>query len=204
MMLGGLANLLDFALEIYLWIIFISIILSWVPLSPHNPTAQTIMLFLHRATSPVFGFFRRIFRLQRYTSPIDITPMIVILAIHFLRLFAVQTLRNMSPLRNFFLALFSTANFVLTIYFWIVVIAAFFIFMEYFFPYHPIGRMRIPLIANITEPVFDFLRRLFHAGLRVELRDYPDPLDLAPLLVLAALYLIRNLLFRSLAALFFL
>lgn len=190
----GLANLLDLVLEIYLWLIFISIILSWIPLSTSNPTVQKGLWFLDRATEPVFGFFRRTFRLNRYTVPFDITPLVVILAIYFLRIFAVQTLRNMAPVSNLIQAVFYTLNFVLTLYFWVVLIAAVLAVMVCFFPTHPWAGVRLPLIQNLTEPVFGFFRRVFRSHLQIRFGNFAQPLDAAPFLVLALIYIGKQLL----------
>jgi YggT family protein len=68
-------------LNIYFWIVIIAVIVSWIPLDPYHPLARAILTFLRNVTEPVFGFFRRTFRLHRYTAPLDFTPMIVILLI---------------------------------------------------------------------------------------------------------------------------
>jgi YggT family protein len=189
----GLANLLDLVLEVYLWIIFISIILSWIPLASSHPTAQKALWFLDRATEPVFGFVRRTFRLNRYTAPLDVTPLVVILAIYFLRIFVVQTLRNMAPVSNLVQAVFYTLNFVLTLYFWVVLIAGVLAVMVCFFPTHPWAGVRLPLIHNLTEPVFGFFRRLFRSHLQIHFHDFAQPLDAAPFLVLALIYIGKRL-----------
>ncbi|MBD3305112.1 hypothetical protein GF339_02040 [candidate division KSB3 bacterium] len=199
--LRNFANIIDMLLQAYLWIVFLAVIFSWFPLSPHDPTAQKIQHFLKRATQPVFNAFRRTFQLQRYTRPIDFTPLLVILTIYFLRIFLVQTLRNMAVVQNFFQAIFYTLHFVLNIYFWIVVIAAIFIILPRFFPQHTLASIRIPFIHRTTEPVFEFFRNLFHSRLQVQVSDLSPPVDLAPFLTLIAIYILQSLLMRV-AALF--
>jgi YggT family protein len=90
--LYALAQVLSIVLNLYLWIVIISVILSWIPLDPYHPIAQMVLKFLRRTTEPVFGFFRRTLKLHRYTAPLDVTPLIVILLIYFLQSFVVQTL----------------------------------------------------------------------------------------------------------------
>lgn len=192
--LSGIANLLDLALEVYLWIIFAAVLFSWFPLSPYNPAAQKIIRFLHNATEPVFAVFRRTFQLHRYTAPLDVTPLVVILTIYFLRIFAVQTLRNMSPVSNFFQAVLYTLFFVLNIYFWIVAVAAFFVVMVCFFPYHAVSRTQLPFIKTLTEPVFEFFRRLFRSRLQIAFHNVPRPLDASPFLALALIFFLKRLL----------
>jgi YggT family protein len=69
-----------------MWIIIISALISWVSPDPYNP----IVRFLHTATEPVLRRIRNIigFRL----GIIDISPMVVILAILFVRHFLIQSL----------------------------------------------------------------------------------------------------------------
>lgn len=79
-------RILDILLTIYMWIVIISAIISWVNPDPYNP----IVRFLHAVTEPVYRRVRRIigFRL----GIIDISPMIVILAIVFVKYFLIQSL----------------------------------------------------------------------------------------------------------------
>lgn len=83
--LYAFANILDMALNIYLWIIFARAILSWVNPDPYNPIVQ----FLYKATEPVLYPLRR---MMPYGMGIDLSPLIVILIIYFLRGFVVKTL----------------------------------------------------------------------------------------------------------------
>jgi len=82
----AIANILDILLSIYMWIIIISALMSWVNPDPYNP----IVRFLHAVTQPVLRPIRRIigFRL----GVIDISPMVVILAILFVKSFLIQSL----------------------------------------------------------------------------------------------------------------
>jgi len=69
-----------------MWIIIISALMSWVNPDPYNP----IVRFLRTVTEPVLRPIRRIigFRL----GVIDISPMVVILAILFVKSFLIQSL----------------------------------------------------------------------------------------------------------------
>jgi YggT family protein len=88
--LGALAGVLDIVLNIYLWIVIISAVLSWVNPDPYNP----IVRFLRSVTDPVFSFIKRTLPLPNL--PIDFTPMIVILVIVFLQMFLVKTLLDVA------------------------------------------------------------------------------------------------------------
>jgi YggT family protein len=88
--IGALAGVLDTVLTIYLWIVIISALISWVNPDPYNP----IVRFLNGVTDPVFTFIRR--KLPMPAMGIDISPIIVILAIVFLQQFLVRTLNQVA------------------------------------------------------------------------------------------------------------
>src|SRR4030066_1181236 len=81
-------HILNTILTIYMWIIIISALLSWVNPDPYNP----IVRFMHAVTDPVLRPIRR--RLG-ISMGIDFSPMIVILIIMFLKYFIVATLFDM-------------------------------------------------------------------------------------------------------------
>jgi YggT family protein len=82
----ALAKVIDIGLVIYMWIIIIRALISWVSPNPYNPIVQ----FLYRATEPVLWRVRRLLPIGGIG--IDFSPLIVILVIIFLRLFLVNTL----------------------------------------------------------------------------------------------------------------
>lgn len=83
--LHALANVLDIALNVYQWIIIARALVSWVNPDPYNPIVQ----FLIRATEPILYPIRRA---VGYGMGIDLSPLIAILAIIFLRSFLIETL----------------------------------------------------------------------------------------------------------------
>jgi len=84
----AVAYILDTLLSIYMWIIIISALISWVNPDPYNP----IVRFLHSVTDPVLRPIRK--RLG-FSMGIDISPMIVILVIMFVRYFIVASIFDM-------------------------------------------------------------------------------------------------------------
>jgi YggT family protein len=84
----AVAYILDTLLSIYMWIIIISALISWVNPDPYNP----IVRFLHSVTEPVL---RPIRRKLGFSMGIDISPMIVILVIMFIRYFIVASIFDM-------------------------------------------------------------------------------------------------------------
>jgi YggT family protein len=85
-LLLAIAHILDIALTIYMWIVIISAILSWVNPDPYNP----IVRFLRVVTEPVYRPIRKLIGYR--LGPIDISPMVVILAIIFVQKFLVSSL----------------------------------------------------------------------------------------------------------------
>lgn len=85
----ALATVADWALTIYMWVIIVRALISWVNPDPWNPIVQ----FLDRATEPVLAPIRR--RLG-WGMGIDFSPLIVIGIIIFLQIAVVQTLRELA------------------------------------------------------------------------------------------------------------
>ncbi|MEE4242825.1 MAG: YggT family protein [Desulfopila sp.] len=88
--LMAVAQLLDFALTAYMWIIIGRAIISWVNADPYNP----IVRFLYEVTEPLLGRIRR--ALPFSMGGIDFSPVILIMAIMFLQSFLVPTLKHMA------------------------------------------------------------------------------------------------------------
>lgn len=86
----SIAQLADFLLTAYMWIIIGRAVISWVNADPHNPVVR----FLYEATEPVLSRIRRF--LPMSLGGIDFSPMILILAIMFLQSFLIQTLKQLA------------------------------------------------------------------------------------------------------------
>jgi len=86
----AIGKILDILLSAYMWIIIIAALISWVNPDPYNP----IVRFLHGITEPVLRRVRRLIGFR--TGPFDFTPMIVILAIMFIRYFLIQSLLELA------------------------------------------------------------------------------------------------------------
>jgi len=74
----------------YFWMIIARAVLSWVNPDPSNP----IVRFLYRATEPVLRPIRD--RLPTFQMGLDLSPMIVLLAIYFLESFLIGSLRDLA------------------------------------------------------------------------------------------------------------
>lgn len=88
--LNGLAYVLDTILFIYMWLIIIRALISWVNPDPWNPIVQ----FLSRATDPVLYMIRR--RIGGIGMGFDFSPIVAILIIMFLQFAVVATLRDLA------------------------------------------------------------------------------------------------------------
>ena len=74
--LSAIAIVVGSLLKIYFWVVVISAILSWVRPDPYNPIVRT----LRTLTEPVYFRIRKLLPFT-YTSGIDFSPLIVLLAI---------------------------------------------------------------------------------------------------------------------------
>jgi len=88
-LLSAVAQILDIVLTLYMWVIIIAALISWVNPDPYNP----IVRFLYSVTEPVLS---RIRRFVSFRIGIDISPIIAILIILFLQRFVVQSLFDLA------------------------------------------------------------------------------------------------------------
>jgi len=84
--LTATAQVLKIVLELYMWIMIIRALLSWVNPDPYNPIVQ----FLNSITEPVLYRVRQLIPMSGVG--IDFSPMIVILIIIFLQSFLVNSI----------------------------------------------------------------------------------------------------------------
>lgn len=85
----GIAKVLDVVLNIYMWIIIIRALISWVSPDPYNPIVQ----ILTKLTEPVLGPIRRL--VPPYKVGIDFSPFIAVLAILFLQYAVINSLYHL-------------------------------------------------------------------------------------------------------------
>ena len=84
--LHGIAEVLDILLNVYMWIIIIRALISWVNPDPYNPIVQ----ILTRVTEPVLRPIRKL--VPPYKVGLDFSPLIAALIIIFLRSALIKTL----------------------------------------------------------------------------------------------------------------
>jgi YggT family protein len=82
----SLVNLVSYVLELYLWCIIISVLLSWLVtfgvINTQNRFVYLVSDFLHRITEPALGPIRRILP---NLGGLDLSPIVLILLIWFLQ-----------------------------------------------------------------------------------------------------------------------
>ena len=81
-----IARILDIGLTLYMWIVIIRALLSWVNPDPYNPVVR----FLYRVTEPVLRPVRRLIPMGNIG--IDVSPVIVIVVIYVLQNFVVRSM----------------------------------------------------------------------------------------------------------------
>jgi len=84
--IAAVAKIIHIALNIYMWIVIARALISWVNPDPYNQIVQ----FLYRITEPVLALVRR--WLPFRGMGIDISPIIVILAIYFIDEFLIRSM----------------------------------------------------------------------------------------------------------------
>ena len=88
--LMALAMVVHYLLNIYMWLVIARAILSWVNPDPYNP----IVRFLYVTTEPVLYRIRRSLPLPMVG--IDLSPIVVFVAIIFLDNFLVPTIQQIA------------------------------------------------------------------------------------------------------------
>ncbi len=86
----GIARVLEIVLEIYMWVIIIRALISWVNPDPYNPIVQ----ILTRLTEPVLRPIRKL--VPPYKVGIDFSPLIAILIIIFLQYAVIKNLYHLA------------------------------------------------------------------------------------------------------------
>jgi YggT family protein len=80
------AQTLSGLLQIYFWIVVIAVLLSWVQPDPYNPIVRT----LYAMTEPVFDWIRE--HLPVYFGGLDLSPIVLIIAIQFVQRVLIMSL----------------------------------------------------------------------------------------------------------------
>lgn len=86
--LQAIATIASMLLNLYIWILIIATLLSWVRPDPYNPIVQV----LYRLSEPVFAKVRRL--IPTNIGGLDLAPLIVIVGLKFIDLTFIRILDN--------------------------------------------------------------------------------------------------------------
>jgi YggT family protein len=81
----AVVQLLHTVINVYIWIIIIAALLSFIRPDPHNQIVQII----YRLTEPAFDFVRKKLPFVVF-SGIDLSPIVILLALQFLDVFMMR------------------------------------------------------------------------------------------------------------------
>lgn len=87
-LLNAVAMILSMLINLYVWVIVIATLVSWVRPDPYNPIVQV----LNRLTQPLYARLRSI--IPTSINGIDFSPLIVAVLLKFIDLSLVQILAN--------------------------------------------------------------------------------------------------------------
>jgi YggT family protein len=92
-MIGAVADVLLLILQLYTYVVIAAVVASWLVgfgiVNSYNPIARGILRALHAMTEPVFGAIRRVLPSM---GGLDLSPLIVLVAIFFLQRLIIRTI----------------------------------------------------------------------------------------------------------------
>ena len=84
----GIGGIVISLINVYIWVIIIAALLSFVNPDPYNPIVQ----FLYRVTEPAYAFVRRF--MPTTMNGLDFAPLIIIIALQVLIVILSSLLRS--------------------------------------------------------------------------------------------------------------
>jgi YggT family protein len=91
---SDIASYVDALFLVYIILIFVRILLSWIPRIPYNPTLSAIINFIHEVTDPYLNLFRRILPpVGGGGFALDLSPIIAIFVLLILRAIVVGAIQ---------------------------------------------------------------------------------------------------------------
>lgn len=177
----GLLTLIHYAIWLYMMIVIVRALLSWVNPDPRNQ----VVIFLRRMTDPVLYFIRRNIPLPR--TAVDLSPIILLVGLMLIDTFVIITLSDIHHPRpvnvayNLLYAVVFATRSILNVYMYIIIIRTIISWVNPD-PYNFLVRA----IYDITEPVLYQVRRLLPVAM--------GGFDFSPVIVIVILYAVSNLL----------
>lgn len=84
----GLGSILIGLINVYIWVVIIAALLSFVNPDPYNPIVQ----FLYRITNPAYSFVRRYIKTN--FNGLDLAPLVIIIGLQVVIVFLSALLRS--------------------------------------------------------------------------------------------------------------
>ena len=85
----GIGNIFISLIGVYIWVLIIQALLTFVNPDPYNPVVQ----FLNRITSPAYRFVRKFIRTDY--SGLDLAPLVIIIALQVVTVILTTLLRSL-------------------------------------------------------------------------------------------------------------
>ena len=85
--IAGLLFILNNLIMVYMWVIIIAALLSWVRPDPFNPVVQ----LLYRLSNPAYALVRRY--IPTMFNGIDLSPLIIIILLQIMQVFITALIR---------------------------------------------------------------------------------------------------------------
>lgn len=86
--LAGVLGIVVSLINIYMWVVIIRVLISWINPDPYNPIVQ----FLRGITDPALDGMRRLVPRFLWSTGLDFTPLLLIIALQVLMM-ALQSIR---------------------------------------------------------------------------------------------------------------
>lgn len=86
-LISGLLMILNNLILVYMWIIIIAALLSWVKPDPYNPVVQ----LLYRLTQPAYTLVRRY--IPTMFNGIDLAPLVIIISLQVIQVLITTAIR---------------------------------------------------------------------------------------------------------------
>lgn len=86
----GLGGIVHSLITIYIWVLIIAALLSWVRPDPNNPIVQ----ILYRLTEPVYALVRRY--IPTVFNGIDLAPLVVIVGLNIVDIVFINLLQSIA------------------------------------------------------------------------------------------------------------
>jgi len=85
----GLLQIFNGLIRLYMWVIIIAALLSWVKPDPYNPIVQV----LYRLTQPAYSLVRRL--MPTSFNGIDLAPLVIIIGLQVIQLLITAIMRSL-------------------------------------------------------------------------------------------------------------